>query len=393
MPASGPIPGLPARAGALRGRRLDAVAALVLGIEMQVEVLLAPLSPDQRVTTQAALLLLALALGARRRLPLASFLAGTAVFVAVQAQDRVVTDHLFVPLFAVLFLNYSVAANAGGRRFWIAPPAALAAGLLSTFVDDYPDSVFDGLLWLGLVFVAFPMVAGRLIRNRSRLQRTLREKATRLDEERAARAEEAVLEERTRIAGELHDVVAHALGAMTVQASAARRLAETRPDQAREAFAAIEGDGREALAELRRLLGVLRHDDEELALAPQPSLRHLSGLARRTIASGLPVRLTVEGEPHDLPPGVDVTGYRIVQEALARARDEHHAGSATVVVRHGEDTVAVEVRDDGTGPATGETGMPGLRERVSLYGGDLQVRPQPGGGTLVAARLPTAVPA
>ena len=171
-----------------------------------------------------------------------------------------------------------------------------------------------------------PILLGRVLRNRSQLNATLREKAERLRRERADQAEQAAIEERTRIAGELHDVVAHAMSAMVVQAGGARRLAEKDPERAREAFAAVEETGREALTDIRRLLGVLRREDEEIALAPQPSLRHLDSLVRRTHAAGLPVTLEIEGEERPLPPGVDLTAYRLVQSALGGALDHGAAG-------------------------------------------------------------------
>ena len=198
------------------------------------------------------------------------------------------------------------------------------------------------------------------------------------------------MEERTRIASELHDVVAHALSAMTVQATAARRLAEGDPARAASAFAAVEGTGREALTELRRLLGVLRKEDEELALAPQPSLLHVAGLARRATAAGLPVALTVTGAARPLPAGVDLTAYRIVQEALGRARDAGSAGRADVTVAYGDGDVSVEVSDDG-GPDGRR--LLGMRERVAVYGGELSTAALDGGGWRVSARLPAGAQA
>jgi signal transduction histidine kinase len=200
-------------------------------------------------------------------------------------------------------------------------------------------------------------------------------------------AERAVLEERSRIAGELHDVVSHALSAMTVQASAARRLAERNPDAARGAFAAVETTGRDALTELRRLLGVLRREDEELALAPQPSLAHLETLARRSQAAGLPVELTVRGDsPQQLSVGVDLTAYRLIQAALRAARDEGRAGRARVAVYFAPDAVSVVVADDGRAGAV--RSLLGMRERVTVYGGDLAAEPSPAGGHVVRARFP-----
>ena len=177
------------------------------------------------------------------------------------------------------------------------------------------------------------MLVGRLLRSRAALNRSLREKTALLERHRVDAAGRAVVDERTRIAGELHDVVAHALSAMTVQATGARRLTLTRPALARDAFGAIEAAGREALDELRRLLGVLRREDAELTLAPQPSLRHVRSLTRRTTAAGLPVTLRVEGDERDLPVGVDVTAYRVVQDALGAALEHGGAGRADVWLR------------------------------------------------------------
>lgn len=213
------------------------------------------------------------------------------------------------------------------------------------------------------------MLVGRLLRNRAALHQALRERAADIERDRAERAQLAVEEERERIAGELHDVVAHALGAMTVQASAARRLVDDDPDRARRAFGAVESSGREALQEIRRLLGVLRREDVELALAPQPSLRHVASLASRVRAAGLPVELSVEGDIADLPAGVDLTAYRVVQEALGAALEESGAGHARVRVRRRGEHVLVEVADDGQ--AAGGTRLPALRDRVALHGGQL----------------------
>jgi signal transduction histidine kinase len=229
------------------------------------------------------------------------------------------------------------------------------------------------------------MLVGQLLVNRARLNRALGEKARRAETERREQAESAALEERTRIASELHDVVAHALSAMTVQASAARRLSERDPGRARDAFATVESTGREALAELRRLLGVLRKEDEELALAPQPSLAHVDALIRRAETAGLPVRLLVSGSVRPLPAGVDLTAYRLVQEALGGARDAGQAGRAEVRIDYGDADVRVDVADDG---APRGRRLLGMRERVAVYGGELAAAPADDGGWRVSARLP-----
>ena len=217
------------------------------------------------------------------------------------------------------------------------------------------------------------------MRNRARLNRALREKAHALSASRASAVEAAALEERTRIAGELHDVVAHALSAMTVQATAARRLAERDPARAEAAFATVEGTGREALTELRRLLGVLRREDEELgagaAAEPRPRRRRSS---RRSQASGLPVELPIEGEPRPLPAGVDLTAYRLVQEAL-RARSRRGGGPRRRDARATARPICAW-RSSTTGRAVGRR-LLGLRERV---GG---VRRQGAGGARRARGL------
>jgi signal transduction histidine kinase len=229
------------------------------------------------------------------------------------------------------------------------------------------------------------MLFGQALRNRTRLNRALHNRAERAEQERAAAADAAALEERTRIAGDLHDVVAHALSAMTVQAAAARRMAERDPARAEASFAVVENTGREALTELRRLLGVLRREDEELALAPQPSLAHVRSLIQRATAAGLRVELRIDGEPTALPAGVDLTAYRLVQEALRRAREGGHAARATVRVTYADGEVRIEVVDDG---APEDRRLLGLRERVAVYGGELKASAAEGGGWRVAARLP-----
>src|SRR5829696_2201930 len=186
---------------------------------MQLEALL--IVPEKKLATSALLLLLAACIALRRRFPFTAFVLAMVPFVAVQALGRDVTDNVFTALFACIFMAYSVAANTDGWRFWLAPPIAFGSGLLAISLDDYEGTVAGDFLWLGLIFVAAPMIGGRLVRNRSELQRALREKAERLERERRDEADRAVADERTRIAGDLHDIVAHALTEMTLQASAA----------------------------------------------------------------------------------------------------------------------------------------------------------------------------
>jgi signal transduction histidine kinase len=218
-----------------------------------------------------------------------------------------------------------------------------------------------------------------------------KERAVRAEQERVERARLAVAEERTRIARELHDVVGHSVSVMTVQASAARRLLRPHQQQEREALMVVEQTGREALAEMRKMVGVLRRPEEAPALAPQPSLEHLDKLIAHTRERGLPVELRIEGTPTQLPPGVDLTAYRLVQEGLTNAIKHAQADHAEVVVRYANSAVELTVSDDGAGGGDAESGgqgLVGMRERVAVYGGELQAGPLVGGGFRLRARLP-----
>jgi signal transduction histidine kinase len=220
-----------------------------------------------------------------------------------------------------------------------------------------------------------------------------KQRAARAEREREERARAAVSEERARIARELHDVVGHSVSVMTVQASAVRRL--LRPDQQRErdALLIVEQTGREALAEMRRMVGVLRRPEEAPARAPQPSLEQIDRLVEQAREAGLPVELRIEGEPVQLPAGVDLTAYRLVQEGLTNAMKHAHAERTQVVVRYGSEDIEVSVSDDGQGGPAGSAsggghGLVGMRERVSVYGGELEAGPRPDGGYRLRARLP-----
>ena len=253
---------------------------------------------------------------------------------------------------------------------------AVAAALGAVLAHEPGDFIVQGPLMAGV------FAAGRLMRSRTELARTLAR-------DRAAGERQAVAEERARIARELHDVVAHSISLMVVQAGAERLAVGRERPQTAEVLEEMERTGRQALAEMRRLLGMLRRSDAELALAPQPSLANVDELAERLRGAGLPVELVVEGRPRALPPGIDISGYRIVQEALTNALK--HAGPARVCVRiaYGADAVDIEVADDGRGgSAPAGHGLTGMRERVSVFGGELAAGSRPEGGWTLRARLP-----
>ena len=218
-----------------------------------------------------------------------------------------------------------------------------------------------------------------------------KERADRLEREREEQARLAVAEERARIARELHDIVGHSVSVMTVQAAGVRSLLKPEQEREREALLIIEQTGREALAEMRRMVDVLRRPEEAPALAPQPSLGHVDRLVSQARDAGLPVELRIEGDPVQLSAGVDLTAYRLVQEGLTNAIKHARAGHAEVVVRYSNRNVELTVSDDGSGDGDGEkggNGLVGMRERVSVYGGELDAGPRPEGGYRLHATLP-----
>jgi signal transduction histidine kinase len=365
--------------------RADALLAVGFLVEVTLELLVTLNDPRPKIgAVYALLVVLAGGVAARRRLPFTAALSGWCVFLGLDLLPSIYTDRIVSPPFVTILLTYSLGRHADDRRAAIGAVLGTALMITATSVDSYADSAANTLSTVGFAVIA-PLLIGRFQRHRAHLHATLRAKAESLEAERADRASAAADEERTRIAGELHDVVGHALSAMVVQAGGARRLAERDPAKAGAAFRAVETTGREALTEIRALLGVLRREDEELALAPQPSLRHVASLVERVRASGLPTELHIDGEIRDLPAGVDLTAYRVVQEALRGAAEQGAAGAATVRLRYAGDHVELRVDDDGAWPVRE---LPGIRERVGFYGGQLRAGARRDGGHSVRARLP-----
>jgi signal transduction histidine kinase len=288
---------------------------------------------------------------------------------------------------------YSVAAW-GGRR------AALLAGgvavVVLAVVMTLPRADADVV---DAAFVSLSLAGAWVLGDRARVQRALaaelQERAVRLERDRDEDARRAVASERARIARELHDVVAHHVSMMVVQAEAGPVAVATEPARAAGAFEAIAATGRQALVEMRRLLGVLRGDgDQAPSLAPQPGLAEVPSLVEQVGRAGLRVELVVEGAEEPLPAGVDLSAYRIVQEALTNAVKHAGPGRARVLVRYGEDDLRLRVVDEGRagGPAPPDgragVGLVGMRERVHLFGGEFHAGPGPDGGFTVDARLP-----
>jgi signal transduction histidine kinase len=366
---------------------IDAGVPVALAAMGLVEVLgSGAFDDDPRAVVACAVLALTLPLVVRRRWPIPVL-----VLVLCWATLTSVAWNLFddtaFGMGVLLVASYSVAAYCGLRDAAIGGFILVGWGALAVAVDDVPvgDYLFVGLI-LGGVWAA-----GRTVRSRRQLAAALADKNVLLEHEQEARAKQAVAEERTRIARELHDVVAHSVSVMVVHAGAERRaLGDERPDT-REALETIEHTGRLALTEMRRLLGMLRQDDDELALAPQPSLRHLDLLISQVRDAGMPVELDVEGEPQELPPGVDLSAYRIVQEALTNALKHAGPAQALVRVRYRRDELELEIVDDGSGVSESNGsghGLIGMRERVSMFGGNLDTGRSREGGYAVRARLP-----
>jgi signal transduction histidine kinase len=299
---------------------------------------------------------------------------------------------------AILVALYSVAAY-GSRWVSVAGLALAEVGLAAVQLTPFGVE-FEGpalVVFMGILAAAW--LLGHFAHNYRAYAARLEERTAELERAREELARRAVTEERLRLARELHDVVAHAMSVIAVQSGVGAHVADTQPEEVGKALAAIEATSRDALTELRRLLGVLRQDGEpQASLTPVPGLADLEGLLAEVAKAGLAVRLRVEGRPAPLPAGLDLSAYRIIQEALTNV--VKHAGPATaqVTIRYRAQEVTVEVTDDGRGvgavagdgrQGTGH-GLIGMSERVAAFGGDLEVGPRPGGGFRVAARLPVA---
>jgi signal transduction histidine kinase len=253
-------------------------------------------------------------------------------------------------------------------------------------------------VWPAWAFYGLALALGRGLRRRQRLTAALEERTVQLEHEREQKARVAVVEERARIARELHDVIAHNVSGIVIQASVERRALDTERPDTQKALEDIENAARDSLVELRRLLGVLRRTDDEPALAPQPGLAALDGLVDHVREAGVAVDVRVEGEPVKLSAGLDLAAFRVVQEALTNTLKHAHASHAEVTLRYRPRELILDVVDDGRANGNGSVrlaavpggghGLVGMRERTELYGGELHAGRQPAGGFTVQARFP-----
>jgi signal transduction histidine kinase len=325
---------------------------------------------------------------ARRRYPVGVLVAAGLAIVVASFVDGALVKHPFI---SFLF-GLAICFRFGMRPSRLQSVAGLAftVGIAGLVEINGPKGSAASFGWDAVTFTV-AWVIGLGVGEKYREVDEAKERAEAAELEREERARSAVADERARIARELHDVVGHSVSVMTVQASAVRRRLDDDQGQVREALEVVERTGREALAEMRRMVGVLRHPEEAPALAPQPSLEQLERLVEHTREAGLPVDLRIEGDPVLLPAGIDLAAYRLVQEGLTNAIKHSRAKRAEVLVRYADGHVEVSVSDDGEGGGGGEGdghGLVGMRERISVYGGDLEAGPRPGGGFRLRATLP-----
>jgi signal transduction histidine kinase len=323
----------------------------------------------------------------RRRYPLAIPLVPTAVLAGASFFIADVLHTMGTPVAIALVSSFAL-----GR--WNDRPGALAGlaiayACLQIEVANFGGGAAD--VGVASVTAVAPWLTGQALRSREAQASQLLERAVQLEREREQRARAARAAERLRIARELHDVIAHSIGVMTIQATAAHVLLDSEPSRAAEPLGLVSEIGRQTLGEMRRLLGAIQPESDNAKVAPQPSLASLSSLAEHYRGAGLPVDVDVDGTPRALGVGLELAAYRIVQEALTNSLKYAGPATARVLVRYTPDGVDLEIADDGdgSGPGSGSGhGLVGMRERAAIYGGRLEAGPGPDGGFAVHARLP-----
>ena len=385
---------LNAALGGARVRRVaDVVLAAGLAVSALADALVAPhhgsgwYGPSWLRATLGLIGTLPLAWRARRPLPVFVLVLLGSGGLVLLAGSRQGPFEIFV---ALVVAAYSVGAHTDGRLVpaglvLVVVPPVVTAPIAIFVLGQQAGNVLPTVVWLGGFWIV-----GRVIRTWRTRAIELADANRLLAAQRGLQAQAAVVVERGRIARELHDVVGHNVSMMVVQAGAAARVLEGEQPNVRGALTAIEQTGRQTVDEMRRLIGVVRSDDG-LALAPQPTLADLEQLAANVRDAGLPVEVRIEGLPTPLPPGVDLSAYRIVQEALTNTLKHAGPARATVTVRYEPSAVEVEVCDDGDGSGTGAgtgNGLIGMRERVALWGGELEAGRRGDRGFAIRARLP-----
>ena len=371
--------------------RRDVVDALIvaLAVVVEVEIVVKHGEVNEPVLAVAGIFFV-LPLLFRRQFPLAAPCVCLVAFTLAATIDPSGLNRIDFGALAAIAVLMALGTVRDGEGAVV----GLAIGMTAVIYvqSRFPDTTTSDLVG-ALVFFGGAWLAGRALATRADQTRELRARVDQADRARAVAVEQAAADERSRIARELHDVVAHSVSVMVVQTSGVRRLLREEQRREREALLSVEQIGRQALTEMRRMLGVMPTSAETAAaLAPQPGLQHLDDLIAKIEAAGLPVTLRIEGEQLQLPPGVDLSAYRIVQEGLTNALKHAHGSQAEVVVRFDDRTLHLEVADDGAGgegvPGELGRGLVGMRERAALYGGTLEAGPRDGGGFVLRADLP-----
>jgi signal transduction histidine kinase len=364
-----------------------------MAIAGMVELVIGRDSPGAPSTTLwfavPAVGVLVLPLFARRRYP---FAAPAAYWLIAPALT--VVDGLLIPFIGSLgVVGLATALLLGhlrdDRRAGLGL-AIIVVGIVIVVYNIPGSTSVSDFVFISLRFVA-AWVAGYALRERAEQAEAAEERASQAEREREAAARVAVAEERSRIARELHDIVAHAVSVMVLQVGAVRHKLPAALAEASDTLKGVERTGRTALAEMRHLLAAMRPDGEEAEFTPQPGLDGLDSLLKDIDRAGLPVRLHADGDPFPLPRAVDLSAYRIIQEGLTNALKHAQASHADVIVRYGSDELQIEIRDDGRGAATTDGlghGLVGVRERVKIYGGEMTAGTTTGGGFVLSTRLP-----
>jgi signal transduction histidine kinase len=364
--------------------RIEALLAVAMTVGVELELWLG----DHLISAWQALAaaLITLPLAVRFRWPLFTLTAAAVGIVAQMALGDRSGDPILA-IVALLLALYAVGSRTVGWRFWLGGAISLIAGCASSLIrEGVTSDLISAVLATGV-----GLLIGRALGVLQVETEVLEERASDLERERDERAEQAVAEERGRIARELHDVIGHSISVMGVQAGAVRRVLKPEQEREREALLAVEQTGREAVGEMRRLIGLLRTDEHGIE-APSPSLKRIEHLAAEMRQAGLAVELHVEGDLGTLPAGADLAGYRIVQEALTNVLKHAPRAHVAASIRASVGAIEIDVVDDGAGAAGSNGhvghGLLGMRERTALYRGDLTTGPRAGGGFQVHARIP-----
>jgi signal transduction histidine kinase len=370
-----------------KGEQLDRIVAGCLVVLGQIELWIGNAVPGPKGLAVPIAILMPLTIAFRRRRPLA---AGSTVLIANAVLGSVGGFGTSLAAGVSWMCGiYAIAVWTDRTRFLAGVGVLVASNWIPYAVqggDVQTTGVFTWVPILAMV-LARGAVRGRQLQNEA-----LAARSALLERERDLRAHEAVAEERARIARELHDLVAHNVSVMVIQAGAERHALPDGQESTRETLGSIEQAGRQALADARRLLGVLRRDGDREELAPQPGVADIAGLIEQVHRAGLSVSLIVDGEPRPLEAGLDLCAYRVVQEGLTNALKHAGRSQAELRLEWSADALVLEIRDDGTAGAAvvdgSGQGLIGMRERVALYGGELHAGPRDGGGFQIRARLP-----